>query len=70
MLQQAIVTTVDYCTRYAVQIIGIAAALLGLACGIYAADKRRPARRFRAGLFREIEVRADRPRTAALIRCP
>src|SRR5216684_1022166 len=37
MLQQAIVTTVDFCTRYAVQIIGIAV-LLGLACGIYAAD--------------------------------
>jgi hopanoid biosynthesis associated RND transporter like protein HpnN len=35
MLQQAIVTTVDFCTRYAVQIIGIAV-LLGLACGIYA----------------------------------
>jgi predicted RND superfamily exporter protein len=37
MLQRAIVTTVDFCTRYAVQIIGIAV-LLGLACGIYAAD--------------------------------
>src|SRR5262247_967507 len=37
MLQQAIVTTVDYCARYAVQIIGVAA-LLGLACGIYAAS--------------------------------
>ena len=36
MLQQAIVTTVDFCTRYAVQIIGIAV-LLGLVCGIYAA---------------------------------
>jgi len=37
MLQRAIVTTVDFCTRYAVQIISIAV-LLGLACGIYAAD--------------------------------
>jgi uncharacterized protein len=37
MLQRAIVTTVVCCTRYAVQIIGIAV-LLGLACGIYAAD--------------------------------
>src|SRR5215475_2497102 len=36
MLQQAIVTIVDYCTRYAAQIIGIAA-LLGLVTGIYAA---------------------------------
>src|SRR5260370_2336964 len=37
MLQRAIVTTVDFCTRYAVQIISIAV-LLGLACGIYADD--------------------------------
>jgi hopanoid biosynthesis associated RND transporter like protein HpnN len=36
MLQQAIVTIVDYCTRYAVQIIGIAA-VLGLVTAIYAA---------------------------------
>jgi hopanoid biosynthesis associated RND transporter like protein HpnN len=36
MLQQAIVTIVDYCTRYAVRIIGIAA-LLGLVTAIYAA---------------------------------
>src|SRR5260221_5197786 len=36
MLQQAIVTIVDYCTRYAAQIIGIAV-LLGLITGIYAA---------------------------------
>src|SRR6266540_3797821 len=36
MLQQAIVTIVDYCTRYAAQVIGIAA-LLGLATAIYAA---------------------------------
>src|SRR5262245_59379804 len=36
MLQQAIVTIVDYCTRYAAQIIGIAA-LLGLVTAIYAA---------------------------------
>jgi len=36
MLQQAIVTIVDFCTRYAAQIIGIAA-LLGLATAIYAA---------------------------------
>src|SRR5438067_8686108 len=37
MLQQAIVTTVDYCTRYATRIIGVAL-LLGLGCGIYAAS--------------------------------
>ena len=36
MLQRAIVTIVDYCTRYAGQIIGIAV-LLGLVTGIYAA---------------------------------
>src|SRR5262245_4865102 len=36
MLQQAVVNIVDYCTRYAAQIIGIAA-LLGLATAIYAA---------------------------------
>ena len=36
MLQQAIVTIVSFCTRYAAQIIGIAA-LLGLATGVYAA---------------------------------
>ena len=36
MLQQAIVTIVDYCTRYAAQIIGVAA-LLGVVTGIYAA---------------------------------
>ena len=36
MLQQAIVTVVDYCTRYAAQVIGIAA-VLGLATAIYAA---------------------------------
>ncbi len=36
MLQQAIVTIVDFCTRYAAQIIGIAA-LLGLAAAGYAA---------------------------------
>src|SRR6266849_3859963 len=36
MLQQAIVTIVDFCTRYAAQIIGIAA-LFGLAAAVYAA---------------------------------
>src|SRR6266566_8034275 len=36
MLQQAIVTIVDFCTRYAAQIIGIAV-VLGLAAAIYAA---------------------------------
>src|SRR5262245_27944324 len=36
MLRKAIVTTVDYCTRFAKQIIGIAV-LLALAAGIYAA---------------------------------
>src|SRR6187200_647447 len=36
MLQQAIVTTVDYCTRYAKQVVGIAI-LLGLVTAIYAA---------------------------------
>src|SRR6266566_6111410 len=36
MLQRAIVTIVDCCTRYAAQIIGIAV-LLGLVTGIYAA---------------------------------
>src|SRR6516162_9005754 len=36
MLQQAIVTIVNFCTRYAAQIIGIAA-LLGLATALYAA---------------------------------
>src|SRR5919197_4549833 len=35
MLQQAIVTIVDYCTRYAVRIIGIAC-LLGIVTAIYA----------------------------------
>src|SRR5438309_8122079 len=35
MLQQAIVTIVNYCTRYAAQIIGIAA-LLGVVTAIYA----------------------------------
>src|SRR2546429_7980438 len=38
MLQQAIVTVVDYCTRYAVQVIGIAA-VLGVATAIYAAHR-------------------------------
>src|SRR5262245_59421283 len=37
MLQQAIASTVDYCTRCAARIIGIAL-LFGLACGIYAAS--------------------------------
>src|SRR5262249_8327505 len=36
MLQKAIVTVVDYCTRYAKQVLGVAL-LLGLVCGIYAA---------------------------------
>src|SRR5499433_3786294 len=36
MLQQAIVTIVDYCTRYAVWIIGIAV-VLGLVTAVYAA---------------------------------
>ena len=36
MLQKAIVTVVDYCTRYAAQVIGVAL-LLGLVAGIYAA---------------------------------
>ena len=36
MLQQTIVATVDFCTRHAVQIIGIAV-VLGLAAAIYAA---------------------------------
>src|SRR6478736_861482 len=36
MLQQAIITTVDYCTKYARQVVGIAI-LLGLVTGIYAA---------------------------------
>ena len=36
MLQQAIVTIVDYCTRYAAQILGIAA-ILGLVTAVYAA---------------------------------
>jgi uncharacterized protein len=36
MLQQAIVTTVDYCTRYAKQVVGIAI-LFGLVTAIYAA---------------------------------
>jgi uncharacterized protein len=36
MLQQAIVTTVDYCTRYATRIVGLAL-LLGLGCGVFAA---------------------------------
>ena len=36
MLQKAIVSTVDYCTRYATQIVGIAA-LLGLVTAISAA---------------------------------
>jgi uncharacterized protein len=37
MLQKAIITTVDTCIRYAMQVIGIAV-LLGLICGIYAAE--------------------------------
>jgi hopanoid biosynthesis associated RND transporter like protein HpnN len=37
MLQQAIVTTVDYCTRFAKQVLGLAL-LFGLGCGIYAAN--------------------------------
>src|SRR5215475_4549684 len=36
MLQKAIVNTVDYCTRFAKQVI-VVAALLALAGGIYAA---------------------------------
>src|SRR6478672_4236603 len=36
MLQQAIITTVDYCTKYARQVVGIAI-LSGLITGIYAA---------------------------------
>ena len=36
MLQKAIVTTVDYCTRFATQVIGIAV-LLALVAGVYAA---------------------------------
>ena len=36
MLQKAIVTTVDYCTRYAIQVIGIAV-LLALITGVYTA---------------------------------
>jgi uncharacterized protein len=36
MLQKVIVTIVDYCTRYAMQVIGVAV-LLGLVSGIYAA---------------------------------
>ena len=36
MLKQAIVTTVDFCTRYARQVIGIAA-LLAIVGGVYAA---------------------------------
>src|SRR6266536_891415 len=36
MLQQTIVATVDFCTRHAVQIIGIAV-VLGLAAAVYAA---------------------------------
>jgi uncharacterized protein len=36
MLQQAIVTIVDFCTRYAAQIIGVGV-LLGLATAVYAA---------------------------------
>src|SRR5215475_12939062 len=36
MLQQAIVAIIDFCTRYAAQIIGIAA-LFGLATTVYAA---------------------------------
>src|SRR2546430_5437373 len=35
MLQQSIVAVVDYCTRYAAQVIGIAA-VLGVATAIYA----------------------------------
>jgi uncharacterized protein len=35
MLQKTIVTTVDYCTRFAIQIIGVAI-LLALAAGVYA----------------------------------
>ncbi|HKF10179.1 MAG TPA: hopanoid biosynthesis-associated RND transporter HpnN, partial [Xanthobacteraceae bacterium] len=36
MLQQAIVATVDFCTRHAVQIIGVAV-VLGLAAAVHAA---------------------------------
>src|SRR5713226_7878751 len=36
MLQKAIITTVDFCTRFATQIIGVAV-LLGLLGGVYAA---------------------------------
>ena len=36
MLQKAIITTVDYCTRFATQVIGIAL-LLAVVSGIYAA---------------------------------
>ena len=36
MLKQAIVTTVDFCTRYSWQVVGIAV-LLAVVCGIYAA---------------------------------
>src|SRR5712691_6564732 len=36
MLQKAIVTTVDYCTRFATQVIGIAV-LIALVAGVYAA---------------------------------
>src|SRR6476620_12354377 len=36
MLQKAIVTTVDYCTRFAMQVIGVAV-LLTVVGGIYAA---------------------------------
>jgi hypothetical protein len=38
MLQKAIIATVDICTRYAMQVIGIAL-LLALACGFYAANR-------------------------------
>src|SRR2546423_10975003 len=37
MLQKAIITTVDFCIRYAMQVIGIAG-LFALVCGIYAAS--------------------------------
>src|SRR4051812_21471836 len=37
MLQKAIIATVDLCTRYAMQVIGVAL-LLALGCGTYAAS--------------------------------
>src|SRR4029453_2367498 len=35
MLKKAIVSTVDYCTRYSVQVVGVAV-LLAVLCGVYA----------------------------------